>query len=96
MSTINDATTGTVRTSRNLRGLYDHARRVARRMARPLCASVRRAEVVPLRGANYRGHVTIHYADDSVGQALFNDFSIAVRWAETFALKRGGTFVLVP
>lgn len=50
MSTINDAVTGTVRTSANPRGL----------------------------------------------QATFADYTIAARWAETFAHKRGGTFHAAP
>lgn len=99
MSTINDYTANKVRKSQNLRGLYDHARRIAKRSAIPLMLTVRKVEVSPLPHGG--AHVTIYYADGNtwntreagdVGQVLFADKGIAQEWGKRFAARRGGTF----
>lgn len=86
--TITDHTTGKVRTSLNLRGLYDHARRVAQRRDEPLFMSVSVVEVT--KAPDGGALVTVEYQDGDEGHAKFASYSIARQWAQTFADKRGG------
>ena len=100
MSSVNDYRADKVRKSDNLRGLYDHARRVARRASVPLSMTVRKVDVVNLDipgGTSPRAHVTVFYTDShgeigDVGQSCFADRGIARQWGSDFARKRGGTF----
>lgn len=106
MSSINDYRDDKVRKSRNLAGLYAHARRIAKRAALPLCMTVRQVEVTPIAVGSYRAHVVVYYAGaghpwaaskgekGDVGQTCFADLSIARDWARTFATKRGGSVLL--
>lgn len=102
MSTVNDYQTGKVHKSQNLAGLYDHARRIAKRAGIPLCVTVRRVDVTPIEVGSKRAHVAVYYAfkggaedrgeKGDVGQACFASLSIATDWARRFAMRRGGVF----
>ena len=94
MSTINDYKANKTRRSHNLRGLYDHARRIARRDGRPLCTTVDRVEVRQLYvQGQFKYAVEVYYRGGDVGAATFLDRSIALRWSDRFAANRGGKLI---
>lgn len=98
---IDDRAAGKVRTSQNLAGLYNHARRVARREGLPLSCSI---EVVSVewpkaKSQGWAANVRVTYAGrhgsknpPDTGVSHFADLSIARAWAKSFAAKRGGNF----
>ena len=96
MSTINDAVTGKVRRSKNLRGLVDPARRVRNRVAGTEGERMW-LELTPIGipGSPVRAHVWIKYSDGSVGQATFNSYYSARLWSLGFCLRNQGFYHFV-
>lgn len=97
---IVDQASGKLRTSQNLAGLYNHARRVARREGLPLSCSVESVSLespqVPGRAALVRVIYAVRPGSKNqrdTGTSHFSDITIARAWSESFARKRGGEFV---
>ena len=95
MSVILDATTHTVRTSRNLRGLLDHARRVSKRNNDGITAGAVRNVEVEVFSLGRSAHLTVEYIDGSTGNATFNDPYIARQWGLRLANRYGAEFCYI-
>lgn len=79
-------------TSKNLRGLYTYAKRVADNMSTPLYATVSTVQLLPIepRTDGFITRVRVQYLDGAVGVEDFVDTTIARLWAERFARTHGG------
>lgn len=92
MATINTPA-GKTRNGRNLRILADYAREISTGLGarRNTYGTVQLVTVEQMHeGANYAAHVTVKYRDGAIGQACFQDVTIAKQWAHGFATRRGG------